>query len=177
MNETLAIQRAPADAAISFGDSFVGSDAFKTLFRDGMSLVEDTANYLDEQGRDDSKTLPRLIALSYATESMRLTTRLMQIASWLLLQRAVGEGELSREQAERDKTRISLTEQPRATQAETFEQLPERLRDLVAVSLRLQARILHLDALIAARDVPGPDNARPNPVSRQIDLLRSAFRD
>ena len=36
-----------------------------------------------------------MTALSYASESMRLTTRLMQLASWLLLQRAVAEGELS----------------------------------------------------------------------------------
>lgn len=172
MNEMTALHSEPVDATIPFGDSFVGSEAFRALFRDGMNLVEETANYLDEQGREESRSLPRLIALSYATESMRLTTRLMQMASWLLLQRAVGEGELTREQAERDKTRISLAEQPRATPDETFERLPERLRELVAQSLRLQTRILHLDALIAGAAVP----VRMNPVSRQIDLLRSAFR-
>ena len=38
-------------------------------------------------------------ALGYAAESMRLTTRLMQVASWLLVQRAVREGEMPPEAA------------------------------------------------------------------------------
>ena len=42
----------------------------------------------------------RSASLRYATESMRLTTRLMQLASWLLLQRAVNDGEMSAEQAQ-----------------------------------------------------------------------------
>ena len=43
--------------------------------------------------RIESRTLPREASFCYATESMRLTTRLMQLASWLLLQRAVNEGD------------------------------------------------------------------------------------
>ena len=39
---------------------------------------------------------------------MRLTTRLMQIASWLLLQRAVAEGEITADQAQAEKNRIRL---------------------------------------------------------------------
>ncbi len=81
---------------VSFAESFVSSDAFRALFREGMGLVEATAAYLDGDGREESKGLPRMSALSYASESMRLTTRLMQLASWLLLQRAVAEGELTR---------------------------------------------------------------------------------
>ena len=63
-----------------------------------MSLVEETAGYLDGQGRAASKVLPRMASVLYAAESMRLTTRLMQMASWLLLQRAVNNGEMSRDQ-------------------------------------------------------------------------------
>lgn len=80
--------------AVAFGDKLLGSEAFSALFREGMKLIEETANYLDGPGRDHSRTLDRAGALTYATESMRLTTRLMQLASWLLLQRAVNEGEL-----------------------------------------------------------------------------------
>ena len=69
---------------VSFGERLANSQAFADLFRDGMALVEETATYLDGPGRAESKTLPRAGALAYATESMRLTTRLMQLASWLL---------------------------------------------------------------------------------------------
>ena len=50
----------------------------------------------------------RSAALAYATESMRLTTRLMQLASWLLLHRAVKEGEMSLAQANKEKTKVKL---------------------------------------------------------------------
>ena len=40
---------------------------------------------------------------------MRLTTRLMQFASWLLLHRAVKEGEMTLSQANREKTKVKLS--------------------------------------------------------------------
>src|SRR5271168_1741065 len=87
------------------------SDAFRALFKEGMMLVEEAAAYLDGPGRTDSKTLRRPAALAYATESMRLTTRLMQIASWLLLRRAVNEGELTHVQALSERHRVRLARQ------------------------------------------------------------------
>ena len=104
----MAKERSVVDNAVHFGDKVAASGLFKTLFRDGMALVEETAAYLDGAGRDDAKILPRMAALAYASESMRLTTRLMQIASWLLLQRAVNEGEMSQVEAASDKRRTRL---------------------------------------------------------------------
>src|ERR1700759_118019 len=93
---------------VSFGERLANSQAFSDLFRDGMSLVEETATYLDGDGRQDSKKLDRAASLAYATESMRLTTRLMQLASWLLLHRAVKEGEMSLTQASKEKSKVKL---------------------------------------------------------------------
>src|SRR5450755_1011736 len=73
---------------------FARSELFDRTFQEGMELVEETASYLDGAGRQESKSLDRTAALGYASESMRLTTRLMQVASWLLVQRAVREGEM-----------------------------------------------------------------------------------
>ena len=64
--------------------------------------------YLDGSGRTESKKLERSAALVYATESMRLTTRLMQLASWLLLHRAVKEGEMTLAQANKEKSKVRL---------------------------------------------------------------------
>jgi regulator of CtrA degradation len=136
--------------AVSFGEKLARSEAFKGLFREGMALVEATASYLDGPGRDDAKRLPRGPALAYAAESMRLTTRLMQLASWLLLQRAVNEGEL--------------------TQAEAA----ARLRELIDTSLRLQTQIIRFDQLINNPDRP----VEPTPqfvVRDQLNQLRAAF--
>jgi regulator of CtrA degradation len=100
---------------VAFGTTFVRSDAFKIVFREGMGLIEDTAAYLDGPGRDESRRLPRQAALAYASESMRLTTRLMQIASWLLVQRAVAKGEITPAQAASERRRVRLTKQEVAT--------------------------------------------------------------
>ena len=77
---------------VSFGTKFAQSDQFKTVFREGMALVEAAATYLDGEGRKEARRLRPPHSLGYATESMRLTTRLMQLASWLLIRRAVSEG-------------------------------------------------------------------------------------
>src|SRR5882672_8138785 len=105
MSEQLVNQTEP----VSFGERLANSQVFSDLFRDGMALVEETASYLDGPGRQESKKLERSASLAYATESMRLTTRLMQLASWLLLHRAVKEGEMSLAQAQKEKTKVKLT--------------------------------------------------------------------
>ncbi|KQP88396.1 MULTISPECIES: DUF1465 family protein [unclassified Methylobacterium] len=157
---------------VNFGDTYVTSDAFKTLFREGMTLVEEAAAYLDGTGREESRLMSRDGTLSYASESMRLTTRLMQIASWLLVQRAVSEGELTPAEAMQEKTRVRLTT-PETFRSEVFGVLPPTLQDLIVRSRRLHTRILHLDGLIAdERPSPLPQES---PVVAQLSLLRSAF--
>ena len=96
-------------ALVQFSERLTNSAAFSALFREGMDLVEETAAYLDGDGRTEAKALERSVSLTYATESMRLTTRLMQLASWLLLHRAVKEGEMTLTQANREKTKVKLT--------------------------------------------------------------------
>src|SRR6267154_1676187 len=114
---------------VSFSEKLASSQAFAALFKEGMGLVEETATYLDGPGRAESKKLERTAALAYATESMRLTTRLMQLASWLLLHRAVKEGEMSLAQANKEKTKVKLTAAD-THDANNLELLPETLHML-----------------------------------------------
>ena len=93
---------------ISFGKAYAESATFRTLFKEGMTLVEETADYLDGDGRSAARELPRPASIVYATESMRLTTRLMQLASWLLLHRSVREGDMTAERAREEKKKIRL---------------------------------------------------------------------
>lgn len=159
---------------LSFAARHSGSESFKALFKEGMALVESSASYLDGPGRAQSKTLSRPAALAYATESMRLTTRLMQIASWLLLRRAVAEGEITPAQALSEKHRVRLSRQDLACDPALLAQLPEEFAQLCEKSLRLQSRVLHLDrAMTAARE---PETAlRDRPVEAQWARLRDAF--
>ena len=170
MNERSADEAAP----VSFGAKLASSAAFATLFRDGMALVEETAAYLDGPGRQESKKLERSAALTYATESMRLTTRLMQLASWLLLHRAVKEGEMTLTQANKEKSKVKLsTGEP--GEPEAIKLLPEKLRDLIDRSRKLHDRVRRLDANIYAPPLAPDRPIVDNPVSRQLGLLKAAF--
>ena len=158
---------------IDFAARFAGSETFRGLFREGMQLVEETASYLDGPGRAESKGLSRAASLIYATESMRLTTRLMQLASWLLLQRAVNEGEMTQAQAGQEKSKVRLEPGNPDRTGPGWDEVPETLRTLVERSRRLQDRIRRLDEAIYAENETV--EAAPNPVADQLGLLSRAF--
>ncbi len=150
---------------------FVRSEVFRRAFTGGMALVEETASYLDGPGREDSRGLPRRAALAYAGESMRLTTRLMQVASWLLVQRSVADGDVAVEEAAKDKYRLSAREVCTGRKPEAEDLLPAQLVDLLARSAQLYDRIDRLDRTIYSPDtVAAPEDARG-----QLGRLASAF--
>lgn len=150
---------------------FARSELFDRTFQEGMDLVEETAAYLDGSGRQESKSLSRNAALAYAGESMRLTTRLMQVASWLLVQRAVREGDMKPEAACEDRYRLSAEDVCRNS-AQTPEDLPAALLILLDRSERLYERVRHLDRRMYVED---QEEEAPNPVLTQFDRLRTAF--
>jgi regulator of CtrA degradation len=153
---------------VSFGERLAASESFAPLFRDGMRLVEDAAVYLDGPGRKEVRQLDRATSLAYATESMRLTTGLMQVASWLLLHRAVNEGEISLAQANTERRRVIL---PTEDYGEDLPlALPAQLRQLIERAKALIDRIRRLDATFHA-----PQSRTANPFECQLGMLRAAF--
>ena len=159
-------------APIAFGRRLAGSESFWNLFHEGMSLVEETANYLDGAGKSESRRLPRAATVSFGTESMRLTTRLMQLASWLLLQRAINDGSISVERAESERSKVKLGVLATTTDGPGWDHLPETLKRLILRSLRLQDRVAQLDVSLRDNLAGGK---RDNPVARAIGRLQSAF--
>jgi regulator of CtrA degradation len=152
-------------------EAFASSDVFEKMFHEGMDLVSETATYLDGEGRAESRALDRSAALSYASESMRLTTRLMQASSWLLVQRAVREGEMTPAQARDPKYRLGAR-RICSSEGELSDQLPVRLVVLLQRSARLYERVDRLDASMYQGD--GQQEPR-NPVSDQLERLQAAL--
>jgi regulator of CtrA degradation len=148
---------------------FARSEMFERTFQEGMSLVEETAAYLDGAGRQESKLLSRNAALAYAGESMRLTTRLMQVASWLLVQRAVREGDMPPVSA--CEARYRLGAEARRAEDENDEDLPAVLSILLERSERLYERVRHLDRRMY---VEADADDVPHPVLAQMDRIRIA---
>lgn len=151
---------------------FARSELFERTFQEGMDLVEETAAYLDGAGRQESKLLSRNAALAYASESMRLTTRLMQVASWLLVQRAVREGDMAPDAACEDRYRLAAEEVCRGGEDVSAEDLPAGLMLLLDRSERLYERVRHLDRRMY---VDGAVDQGPHPVLSQLDRLKTAL--
>jgi regulator of CtrA degradation len=152
---------------------FARSELFERTFQEGMELVEETASYLDGEGRQESKLLSRNAALAYAAESMRLTTRLMQVASWLLVQRAVREGDMAPAAACEDRYRLNAQDVARAEEVQAARaELPRGLTRLADRAERLYERVRHLDKRMY---LESQTEEPSNPVLNHLDKLRSAF--
>ena len=148
---------------------FTASALFERTFDEGMSLVEETARYLDGRGRQESRDLPRKAAVLYAGESMRVTTRLMQAASWLLIQRAVHDGEMDVEAASSDRYRLGSKEICYGGRTEEIDLLPKTLQELLTRSDNLYRRIARLDDILFGDGAPLPG------VQGHMDRLQQAF--
>jgi len=120
-------------------------EQFDKVFREGMSLVEETANYLD--GRAGRMPPARRMARwPMRRRACASPPGLMQLASLLLLQRAVGAGEMKQDEVLKERHRISLADIGRGNPLTGAEQLPAALLDIVERSLSLHQRILKFDA-------------------------------
>jgi regulator of CtrA degradation len=146
--------------------------AFMALFREGMCLVEETANYLDGEGRLQSKALKAFGSLAYATESMRLTTRLTQLATWLLARRAVLNGEEAPPGAADSAT--LLLPIVRGGSNKGYDELPEKLKALIEASYKLHDKICQMEAARTAQ--PKATLQRVNPVATQVAMIAAAFK-
>ena len=159
---------------ISFGRAYAQSNTFRMLFQEGMALVEETADYLDGDGRQAARELPRPASIVYATESMRLTTRLMQLASWLLLHRSVREGDMTAERAREEKKKIRLeklsTNIDRARLGRASEGFS---RADHAFAQPAKARRAHRRGALRGGNPPETEN---NPVNAQLRELAAALR-
>jgi regulator of CtrA degradation len=166
----------PSNVTVSFGERYQASEQFDLVFKEGMALVERTASYLEGPGRAGAKRLGAPANVLYASESMRLTTRLLDLASWLLIRRALKEGEISETEAQKKRSSVSLHGPAKPSQVQGYDTLPEGMRDLISESYALHDRIVRLDRALSVKleDV-STEPVLANPVGMQMDRLRVAF--
>lgn len=156
-------------AAAPVPSDFTGGKLFDKVFTEGMALVEEAAAYLDGPGRNDAKTLSREAGLTYAAWSMELTTRLMQAASWLVMQKAVRDGDMDASDAMAPKYRMRRDGPALDVTAQADSGLPKRFLNLVDGAEALFDRICRLD-----ESIYGDEGAGADPVNDQIAKLREA---
>ncbi len=175
-SSSLDAKRSGTGVTVSFGERFQSSQQFDQVFKEGMALVERTAAYLDGDGRAAAKGLAGATTVLYTTESMRLTTRLLDLASWLLIRRAFKDGEITADEAEKKRSRVKLQSLGRPSHIRGFADLPEGLQKLIEESFSLHDRIVQLDlAMMALKPTGEVAAVTVNPVGAQIHRLERAF--
>ena len=118
---------------------------FGKTYGDAVNLLVEARDYLAVFEPDEHGALQPMERLVMCSETLRLTARLTQIMAWLLAQRAVQSGEISREQALAE----PLAALDICMEGENREDngLPPRLSDLLGRSRRLYVRVARLDEL------------------------------
>src|SRR5205085_9631863 len=97
----------------------------------------------------------------------------MQLSSWLLVQRAVREGDMKPASAYEARYRLNAEEVARAAETEAARtELPRGLTRLADRAERLYERVRHLDRRMY---LESQTEEPTNPVLGQLDRLKSAF--
>jgi regulator of CtrA degradation len=127
----------------------IGSPAFfNGPYDETMALLIEARNYIAYQESFDQRNLPPHVRLQISYEAMRVTSRLTQVMAWLLAQKAVHAGEITREQGASEDFALSGGDICADPSGPDNEELPAGLRSLLERSHRLYARIARLDAMV-----------------------------
>ncbi|WP_207459914.1 DUF1465 family protein [Azospirillum sp. SYSU D00513] len=118
---------------------------FNGPYDETMALLVEARNYIAYHEAYDQKDLPPHVRLQISYESMRVTSRLTQVMAWLLAQKAVHAGEISREQGASEEFALSGGDICTDPSGADNEQLPSGLRSLLERSHRLYMRVARLD--------------------------------
>ncbi|MGL4542734.1 MAG: DUF1465 family protein [Polymorphobacter sp.] len=114
------------------------------LYAEALKLADAARGYFDGPGIAERGALATAARTATALESLRITTRLIAIVSWGLLQQAIRNGEVARDAATRADRRLA------APDADTgLELLPARARSIAVASRDLFARAHAADGVLA----------------------------
>lgn len=124
---------------------------FRKTYDEAFDLMVEARNYMTHEDRPERLRAGANTGLRMSCEAMRVTSRLTQVMAWLMMQRAVHEGEVDVAEALAEANRLSggevcLDESFTADQA-----LPGNLRSLLDRSFRLYQRIARLEGQMVGR--------------------------
>ena len=113
-----------------------------SFYTEAMLLADEARSYFDEAGRDDRALLDPFVRVSFACESLKVTTRIMHIVAWLLTQRAIETGEIPFREGRRPERRLGHAQE---SEPAVVARLPQEAQRLVGASSDLYIRVKRLD--------------------------------
>ena len=125
---------------------------FDNTFEEALALAREARNYIVYQDAVETAKLDPAERLVVSCESMRVTARVGQIIAWLLVQKAVHAGELSRDKATESPYRLAGQKVCGAADLIADEKIPLRLAELLEQSHSLYSRVERLDAMLGSSE-------------------------
>jgi regulator of CtrA degradation len=129
----------------------ITSRLIDSLYTEAMLLADEARYYFDDAGRDDRIALEPFVRVSFACESLKVTTRIMHIVAWLLTQRAVETGEIPNREGRRPERRLGHAAE---SDPEIVAKMPDEAKRLIETSSDLYARIKRIDDGVVAEEPP-----------------------
>ena len=136
------------------------------LYAEAMVLANDARTYFDHEGKADRNKLDPMGRIAFACESLKVTTRLMHVVSWLLVRKAVYAGELTQKEAEAPEQRLGQAVSSDNKQIAT---LPLRARSIIEASQDLYERVRRLDVRFDLNE------AAESPARALLDRLQASI--
>lgn len=146
------------------GPSYEGLNrkVIDSLYVEAMVLADEARAYFDRAKDAAEMRQTPILRVALSCEAIKVTTRLMNLISWLLTRRAIAKGENA---ILAPKPLAHIPPSPGAELA----RLPGEARAIIEASIDLYARVARIDL--------GPQSRlrAPSPVRTLISQLESAF--
>lgn len=140
------------------------------LYLEAMVMADEARSYFDLRENSEEIDDP-LRRVSFACESLKVTTRLMHIIAWLLSQRAWQRGEIADADLSDEKYRLGRATGTDDEVAATF---PFAARALIDASQELYDRVSRLQDSMDRMARPRAQQM-PSPARALMDRLNTAF--
>lgn len=163
-----------ADNTLILMDNQAYAAVFAKTYSKGMFLIERASAYIDGPGKRLLHDLDESSLYLYTCEAGAISTRLMQIASWLLLFRAWLEKDMPIQRIKDEKAKISLLTPSQYKTNLLWSKMPEAFKILVEDSLVLEAQLRNLDKLVSQAFDGGEHD---NSVHEQQRRLCASFNE
>lgn len=124
---------------------------FRRTYDETLDLMVEARNYIAYVERRERQLVGAMNGLRMSCEAMRVTSRLTQVMAWLMMQRAVHDGEMTPGEALAEANRLSGADVCLDDSFSGDIALPRGLRSLLERSFSLYQRIARLEDRMVGR--------------------------
>ena len=132
------------------------------LYAEAIAVADEARTYFSAEGLEERQTLDPMERVLFSCESLKVTTRLMHVISWLMVGKAVAAGEMTPQEAAAPDRRLGFAEGSDEAREPRLALMPAHALSLIRRSQALYDRVRHMEASLFGNgeDAPAGGGAR-----------------